>query len=262
MSASVQIQNSQTTPLLQNRVALVTGASRGIGAAIAKLFAAQGAAVGINYHSNQSAAQTVVDEIANAGGKAIAVQADVRDRQQVELMVQRVTEAFGAIDTLVLNANASFKIAPFLEQTWEEFEAKLVGELKSAFIPCKAVVPSMIEQQRGCIIAISSITSRHADPGFSAHTTAKSGLDGFVKSLATELGPHGIRVNAIAPGVTLTDALSSQPQDWKDSVAQMTPLRRNGQPEDVAGAVLLLASEPARFITGTYLMVNGGSQML
>ena len=120
----------------------------------------------------------------------------------------------------------------------------------------------LIEHKRGCVIAISTITSRHADPGFSAHTTAKSGLDGFVKSLATELGPHGIRVNAIAPGVILTDATSSQPQEWKGSMAEQTPLGRNGQPEDVAGAVLLLASEPARFITGTYLMVNGGSQML
>lgn len=252
----------QAARLLENRVAIITGASRGIGAAIALLFAQHGAAVGINYRGNQAAAQQVVDAIASVGGKALAVQADVREMSQVESMVQQVTEAFGAVDTLVLNANASFKIAPFIEQSWEEFEAKLVGELQSAFHPCKAVVPSMIEHQRGCIIAISSITSRHADPGFSAHTTAKSGLDGFVKSLATELGPHGIRVNAIAPGVTLTDALSSQPQEWKDSVAGQTPLRRNGQPEDIAGAVLLLASEPARFITGTYLMVNGGSQML
>ncbi len=255
-------QSIQTAKLLQNRVAIVTGSSRGIGAAIAKLFAEHGAAVGINYHSSKDAAQKVVDEIVSGGGKAIAVQADVQDRTQVESMVKQVQEAFGDVDTLVLNANASFKIAPFMDQSWEEFEAKLIGELKSAFYPCKAVVPSMIEHKRGCIIAISSIASRHAEPGFSAHTTAKSGIDGFVKSLATELGPQGIRVNAIAPGVTLTDALSSQPQEWIDSVAEQTPLRRNAQPEDIAGGVLLLASEPARFITGTYLMVNGGSQML
>lgn len=262
MMAGMQTEKLiQATRLLENRVAIITGASRGIGAAIALLFAEHGAAVGINYHSNQAAAQQVVDAIASRGGKALAVQADVREMVQVESMVQQVTEAFGVVDTLVLNANTSFKIAPFIEQAWEEFEAKLVGELKSAFYPCKAVVPSMIEHKRGCIVAISSITSRHADPGFSAHTTAKSGLDGFVKSLATELGPHGIRVNAIAPGVTLTDALASQPQEWKDQVAQVTPLRRNAQPEDIAGAVLLLASEPAKFITGTYLMVNGGAQM-
>ncbi len=253
---------TQTAKLLQNRVAIVTGSSRGIGAAIAKLFAEHGAAVGINYHSSKDAAQEVVDDIVSGGGKAIAVQADVRDKTQVESMVKQVKEAFGDVDTLVLNANASFKIAPLMEQSWEEFEAKLTAELKSAFYPCKAVVPSMVENKSGCIIAISSITSRHADSGFSAHTTAKSGIDGFVKSLATELGPQGIRVNAVAPGVTLTDALSDQPQEWKDSIAEQTPLRRNAQPEDIAGGVLLLASEPARFITGTYLMVNGGSQML
>lgn len=98
--------------------------------------------------------------------------------------------------------------------------------------------------------------------GFSSHSTAKSGLDGFVKSLAVELGPLGIRVNAVAPGTTLTDATSSMPQEWKDSVAQMTPLGRNEQPEDVAGAILMLASESARFITGTYLIVSGGAQIL
>ena len=258
---SIQTKSSSTAKLLQNRVALITGASKGIGAAIAKLFAQHGAAVGINYRSSEEEAQQVVDEIVNDGGKAIAVRADVLDKEQVESMFGQVTAEFGAIDTLVLNANMPFTIAPFIEQTWSEFEGKLTGELKAAFYPCQAVVPSMIEHKRGCIIAISSITSRHADPSFSAHTTAKSGLDGFVKSLATELGQYNIRVNAIAPGVTLTDPVSAQPQEWLDSRAEETPMKRNAQPEEIAGGVLLLASEPAGFITGTYLMVNGGSQM-
>lgn len=177
-------------------------------------------------------------------------------------MLERVTAEFGAVDTLVLNANVPFTIAPFMEQTWSEFEPKLTGELKAAFYACQAVIPSMIKNKRGCIIAISSITSRHADPCFSAHTTAKSGLDGFVKSLATELGQYNIRVNAIAPGVTLTDPVASQANEWLNSRAEATPMKRNAQPEDIAGGVLLLASESAGFITGTYLMVNGGSQML
>lgn len=262
MTTSIQTENNLQTQLLQNRVALVTGASRGIGAATAKLLAQHGAAVGINYYSSEDAAQQVVDEIKTNGGKAVAVKANVREMSQVESMVQQATEAFGVIDTLVLNANASFAIAPFVEHKWEDFEAKLLGELKSAFYPCKAVVPSMIEQHKGCIIAVSSIASRYANEGFISHSSAKSALDGFVKSLALELGPHGIRVNAIAPGVTLTDALSPMSQEWKDNVVQMTPLRRNGQPEDVAGAILLLASDEAKFITGSYLMVNGGIQML
>lgn len=190
------------------------------------------------------------------------MKADVRDSSQVEAMVQQVSEAFGFLDTLVLNANAAFAIAPFVDYQWQDFEAKLLGELKGAFYPCKAVVPAMIEQKRGCIIAVSSSLSRYPSEGFCAHSTAKSGLDAFVKSLAVELGPHSIRVNALAPGLTQTDATVSQPQEQKDAIAGMTPLKRLGQPEDVAGAILLLASEEARFITGAYLPVGGGIQML
>lgn len=263
MTTNIQTETqSQVTKLLQNRVALVTGASRGIGAATAKLLAHHGAAVGVNYYNSESTAQQIVDDIKTNGGKAVAVKADVREISQVESMVQQVTEAFGSIDTLVLNANAAFSMAPFLEHKWEDFEAKLLGELKSAFYPCKVVAPLMVEQKRGCIIAVSSQASRNASVGFVAHSTAKSGLDGFVKSLALELGEYGIRVNGIAPGLTATDATSFIPQDFKENVAQMTPLRRIGQAEDVAGAILLLASEEARFITGSYLMVNGGLQML
>lgn len=244
--------------LLTNRVALVTGASRGIGAAIAKLLASHGAAVGVNYYGNQAAAQSVVDEITADGGKAVAVKADVKDSQQVEAMVQQVTEALGAIDTLVLNAAGSFKVAPFTEYSWEDFEAKLLGEVKATFYPAKAIVPSMIERKQGCIIVMSSEYSRFAGQGFSAHSTAKSALDALVKSLAFELGPHGIRVNAVSPGLTMTDASAFVPEERRDAIAQLTPLRRIGVPEDIAGAVLLLASEQARFITGAYLPVNGG----
>lgn len=221
MTANTQTQKqSSDTKLLENRVALVTGASRGIGAATAKLLASHGAAVGVNYYSSESAAQEVVDEITTNGGKAIAIKGDVREMPQVESLVQQVTEAFGAIDTLILNANASFafafaqrhevkrlrrRLAPFLDHKWEDFEAKLLGELKNAFYPCKAVVPSMVEHKRGCIIAVSSVASRYASEGFISHSTAKSGLDGFVKSLALELGPHNIRVNAVAPGLIETD---------------------------------------------------------
>lgn len=262
MIATKENQHSEVSKLMAGRVALVTGASRGIGAATAKLLARHGAAVGVNYYGNEAAAQQVVDAIAAEGGKALAVKADVRDAAAVEAMVQQVTEALGFIDTLVLNANASFAIAPFVEYQWEDFEAKLLGELKGAFYPCKAVVPSMIEQKRGCIIAVSSGLSRYPSEGFCAHSTAKSGLDAFVKSLAVELGSDGIRVNAVAPGLTLTDATAFQPQEQKDATAQMTPLRRNGLPEDVASAILLLACEEARFITGAYLPVSGGVQML
>ncbi|MEI2581064.1 SDR family oxidoreductase [Scytonema sp. PRP1] len=247
---------------MSDRVVLITGASRGIGAATAKLLARHGAAVGVNYYGSEEAAGQVVEAITSEGGQALAVKADVRDPQQVDAMVQQVAEAFGPIDTLVINANAGFPIAPFIEYRWEDFEAKLVGELKGAFFPCKAVVPSMIEHKRGCIIAVSSSVSRSPSQGFSAHSTAKSGLNAFIKSLALELGPHGIRANVVAPGLVLTDATAQVPQEDKDASAQMVPLKRNGLPEDIAGAILLLASEEARFISGAYLPVSGGLQML
>lgn len=203
-----------------------------------------------------------MDEITSSGGKALPVKADVREHQQVEAMVQQVVEAFGSIDTLVANANAAFFASSFIDTPWEDFEAKLLGELKGAFFPCKVVVPSMIEQKRGCIINVSSGVSRMPGEGLSAHSTAKSGLDAFVKSLALELGPYGIRANIVSPGLTLTDATQRLTQEQKDASAQQVPLRLNGLPEDIASAILLLASEQANFITGAYLPVSGGVQML
>lgn len=255
-------QASSTTQLLRNRVVLITGASRGIGAATAKLMGQHGAAVGVNYYGSAAAAQEVVESITSDGGRAVAVKADVRDPQQVDAMVRQVSDTLGAIDTLVINANANFPMAPFVDYRWEDFEAKLLGELKGAFFPCKAVVPSMMKHKQGTIIAVSSGLSRHPGEGFIAHSTAKSGLDAFIKSLALELGPHGIRANVVSPGLTLTDATAQLPQEHKNASAQMVPLKRNGLPEDVAGAILLLASDEAKFITGAYLPVSGGVQML
>lgn len=261
-SQSQSDPSSQAPKLMQDRVVLVTGASRGIGAATAKLLGQHGAAVGVNYYGSEAAAQEVVETITSQGGRALAVKANVQDVQQVNAMVKQVAETFGAIDTLVVNANANFPILPFVAIGWEDFEAKLLGELKGAFFPCKAVVPSMIEQKRGCIIAVSSGLSR--DPGFEfiAHSTAKSGLDAFIKSLALELGSYGIRANVVAPGLILTDATARLPEEQKEASARRVPLQRNGLPEDVAGAILLLASEQASFISGAYLPVSGGTQML
>ena len=177
-------------------------------------------------------------------------------------MVAEVEKQLGAIDVLVINAGANFKVAPFMEQTWQDFETKILNEIKGSYWTIKAVLPSMIERKAGSIIIVSSGSSRRPSNGFSTHTTAKSALDGFAKSLAFELGPIGIRVNVIAPGLTDTDATSFLPQVHKEIVATMTPLRRIGQPEDVAGAVLFYASDESRFITGNYQPVNGGQIML
>lgn len=247
--------------LMEDRIVLVTGASRGIGAATARLLAAHGASVAVNYVKNEQAARAVAEQITSTGGRAIAVAADVRDRAQVDAMVSAASSELGPIDTLILNAAIHFPMVPFLEYPWEAFEAKITGELGAAFFCCRAVVPSMVEHGTGCIVAVSSGLSRQTAPGFCAHSAAKSGLDALMRSLASELGPHGIRVNTIAPGLTITDATSNLPDPQKDMIAKMTPLGRNALPEDVAGAILMVAGEPARFVNGAYIPVSGGHLM-
>ncbi len=247
--------------MMTGRVAIVTGASRGIGAATAALLGRHGAAVAVNYFRSDRPAAAVVDGIRKGGGTAAAFKADVRDAAQVEAMARDVTQSLGPVDTLVLNASINFPIAPFLEYRWDDFEAKLTGEMKAAFFCCKAFVPAMVKAGKGCIVGISSGLSRHPGHGFCAHSTAKSGLDAFMKSLALELGPRGIRVNVVAPGLTVTDATAFQSRKEKDAVAGMTPMKRIALPDDVAGAVLCVASDEARFVSGAYIPVSGGIQM-
>jgi 3-oxoacyl-[acyl-carrier protein] reductase len=247
--------------LLKDQIAIVTGSSRGIGAATVKLLAAHGAQVAVNYVKNEAAGKAVVADIEQAGGKALLVQCDVTEPDEVAAMTQFVTDELGPVDILVHNANIHFPIVPFAEFPWDGFERKLVGELKAAFHCCQAVVPAMMERKSGCIVTVSSGLSRTPGPGFVAHASAKSALDAFTKSLALELGPHGIRVNVVAPGLTLTDATANQPKEMHEAVAQRLPLRRLGEPDDVSGAVLFYCLDWARYITGTYLPVCGGGHM-
>ncbi len=248
--------------LLKGKIALVTGASRGIGAATALKLAKHGADVAVNYNNSVEEAQKIVDTIISNNGKAISVKANVFDQLESERMVAEVEKQLGKIDVLVLNAGANFKMAPFMEQTWEDFENKILREVKGSYWTIKAVLPSMIARNTGSIIIISSGLSRNPGYGFSTHSTAKSALDGFARALAFELGPVGIRVNVVAPGLTLTDATKFMPQAHKEAIANNTPLRKIGLPEDVAGAILLYASDETKHITGNYLPVNGGQIML
>lgn len=247
--------------ILRDKVAIVTGSSRGIGAATVKLLAAHGAKVAVNYAQNREKGEKVLDEITRAGGKAILVRADVTVREDVEAMVEKTEDALGPVDILVNNAGIHFPVTSFLQYRWEDFEKKVLGEMKALYYPCQAVVPGMVERGAGCIVNISSGLSRVPGPGFVAHSTAKSALDGFSKSLALELGPGGIRVNVVAPGATDTDAIAFMPKEMRERITAHTPLRRFGQPEDVAGAVLFFCADWSRFVTGTYLPVCGGNQM-
>ena len=156
----------------------------------------------------------------------------------------------------------SFRHRPFLEYEWSDLERKVSDELRAVFYACQAVAPGMLQRKSGSIVAISSSLSKRGNDGFLAQSTAKAAVDAFVRTLATELGPGGVRVNTIAPGVTLTDAAVPMSPLVKEAIAAKCPLRRNGLPEDMAGAVLFLASDLSCFMTGAYLPVDGGLTML
>ena len=247
--------------LLEGKIVLITGGSRGIGSSAARLLASHGAKVAINYLKNEARAARVKELIEADGGVAELFQGDVTDREQTTRMVEAVRAKFGKIDVLVSNAAIGFKMRAFLEHDWVDFQRKVNDEIGSMFHLCRAVVPDMIERGGGSIVAVSSSMSRSWGNGFVAHSTAKAALDSFVRSLACELGPEGIRVNTVAPGLILTDATANLSPHIKDAASARCPLRRNGLPRDVAGAVLFLASELSQFVTGTYLAVDGGFTM-
>jgi 3-oxoacyl-[acyl-carrier protein] reductase len=247
---------------LQAQVVLITGASRGIGAATARLFASHGAVVGVNYYRSEQEALQIVKEIEAIGGKALAVQASVDDPEQVAGMVNRVETELGPIETLVMNAAPTkrFTFAPFIDFEWDIFQEMVLGELTGIYFPAQAVTPLMIERQHGSMIAVSSPLSRMGWPGTLAHAAAKAGVDSMVRTLAVELGPHGIRVNTVAPAAVSTDS-NPMSEEAKQMNISLTPLGRVAQPEDVAGAIYLLALDEARFITGNYTSATGGLQM-
>lgn len=249
------------TEELAGDVAIVTGSSRGIGAATARTLADRGASVVVNYCTSPDAAEAVVDEIGAAGGEAIAVRADVTDADAVEAMVERTHEAFGAVDILVNNANMPFEHAPIDELSWADFEAKLTAELGAAVRCTKAVVPDMVGGGGGRIVYVSSGLSRSPTEGFAAHGTAKAALNTFATYVAEEYGPDGIRANVVAPGLVETDATADRVDAVREHVGAETPLGRVAQPPDVARTIAAFAGSAADFATGTYTPVNGGNGM-
>ena len=253
-------------PGVEGRVALVTGAAQGIGAAVAKRLAAGGASVGV-LDLQESAAQAVADEITKGGGRAIGLGADVSKRDQVETAVARVAEEFGGLHILVNNAGV-IRDNLLFKMTDEDWTLVMEVHLRGAFLCSQAAQKYMGEANFGRIISMSS-TSATGNRGQANYSTAKMGLQGFTKTLAIELGPRGITANAIAPGFIETamtkataERIGTTIEAMREGVASTVPVRRGGVPEDIANAVAFFAAEESGYITGQVLYVDGGSELL
>jgi len=243
---------------LQGKVAVVTGASRGIGRAIAEALAAEGARVVVNYHSSTDAAEAVVAAIREAGGEALAVRADVSDTAAADGLIKAALEAYGQIDILVNNAGTT-RDTLLMSMKEEQWDVVLATNLKSVFNTCKAVTrPMLRRKQGGRIINISSVSGIVGQPGQTNYAASKAGIIGFSKSLAKELGSRGITVNVVAPGFIPTDLTADLSEDLVKQTLAYIPLGRWGEAREIADAVAFLASDRAGYITGAVLQVDGG----
>jgi 3-oxoacyl-[acyl-carrier protein] reductase len=243
----------------RERVAFVSGGSRGIGAAVAQALARDGAAVIVNYRSNATAAEELCHAIAGAGGTAVPSRADVHDGEAVA----RAAESLGRpVDILINCAGGNLTPRPFLESNWDEVQQALDMHLKGAWNCCKAVVPGMVQRKSGCVVNVGSILTWQTPPAqWSAFGIAKAALKALTRSLAVELGPSGVRVNMISPGTTETEATLAIPERLRKLQAMQTPLRRLAVPEDIARTAAFLCSDAAQFITGADIPVCGGAAM-
>jgi 3-oxoacyl-[acyl-carrier protein] reductase len=243
---------------LRDRVAVVTGASRGIGRAIALALAAEGAKVAVNYASSSAAAEEVVALIAGAGGSAIAVQGDVSKAEQVEAMLNATMEKWGRVDVLVNNAGIT-RDTLLLRMKPEDWQAVIDLNLTGVFLCTRAVSKVMLKQRSGRIINIASVAGQMGNPGQANYSAAKAGVIGFTKTIAKELASRGITVNAVAPGFITTDMTSGLKSE---EILKFIPLGRYGEPEEVAGLVRFLAADTAAgYITGQVINVDGGMVM-
>ena len=248
-----------------SKTVLVTGGSRGLGEAIVKTLAQQGFKVVLNYYKSKDAAEKLVSEIGEE--KVIAIQADVRNRAEVDEMIKQATEHFGQIDVVVNNALVDFKFdpikqKPFTELTWEDYQKQLDGTLKAAFNIAQSVTPQFIERKKGTIISIGTNLYQNPVVPYHEYTTAKAGLIGFTRNIAAELGQHGIKANVVSGGLLkMTDASAVTTPEVFDLIAQSTPLKKVTTPQDVANMVAYLSSELADGITGQNFTVDGGLTM-
>jgi len=247
---------------LEGKVSLVTGASRGIGRAIALKLASLGSRVAVNYvaieASNKADADNVVESITCLGGEAMSVEADIRDGEAVKAMVEQVTDKWGKIDILVNNAgiNRDTLLLRMSDDAWDDV---VNTNLRGAYLCTKFAVRYMMRQEWGRIISISSVVGRVGNAGQSNYAAAKGGIIAFTKSIAREMGSRNITANAVAPGFIITGMTDKLPSERKEAILAMIPLQRLGQPEDVAELVGFLATERAGYITGQVITIDGGA---
>lgn len=242
---------------LHGQVAIITGSGRGIGAACALELGARGASVVVNYRRDAQAAEGVRQEILDAGGQAIVVQADVATPEGADALADAARRAYGRVDILVCNAGPLFGPTPLTDLTWEILGDIVMKDVQCAFFITEAVLPTMIEQERGRIVFIGSVASRRPTRGLTHHATGRAAVTAFAQSVAVEMGPHGITANVVAPGMVLTDRTAAA-GPMTARLAAITPVGRLATPQDVARAVAFFAADAEGFYTGAVLPIDGG----
>jgi len=247
---------------LDGHVALVTGSSAGLGKAIALKLGQAGAKVALNYSNNESRAKQALAELEKEGCQTILVRGDVTQEEDVAAIYEAIATQLGAVDILVLNATGNQPQIPFEEFSWQDFQTMIDFFIKSPYLLTRICLPMMKEKKWGRIINISSDVCFRGVNNSSAYVTAKSGQLGFTRSMATELAPFGITVNAVAPGWIPVERHESVPQEKKDAYQVRIPMQNWGTPQDITEAVLYFASQESRFVTGQYLCINGGFTLM
>lgn len=244
---------------LEGKIAVVTGGSRGIGAAIAKKLGTEGATVVVNYNSSHRQAQAIVDEIKAEGGSAIALHADISKPEPAKALIEEVLEKFGRVDILVNNAGIN-RDRTFNKMSFEEWHDVIDTNLSSVFNTCKVALPAMLEHSYGRIINISSVIGQAGGFGQTNYAAAKAGMIGFTKSLALETARKGVTVNAICPGFIGTDMVNDMPVNAQETIISQIPMKKLGEPEEVAKGVIFICE--SEYMTGHCLNMNGGLHMV